>query len=313
MRTVILILVAAVAAIAQPAGAPRALQGKPPCTETRTTKCIANVAANGTVYGGGEPGGGATTGVRVYDTAGSYQWTVPAGVNRVFCRVWGAGGGGGAGKTNTNSGGGGAGGGYDEAWLAVTPGATIAVTVGAGGAGAVSDGHAGTSGGNSVCGTLTVRGGNFGSGNSYAQPGGYSLRYGYPGFDWSGATSVAIPSALNNANGRHAGSPDRGGQGGGGADAAHAGYAGGNGALGGGGGGSGSYDTGTAATYTAAAGGSGGTNSGAGGSGAYSVAGEITGCTAGTAPGGGGGGGAATSATFSPGCSGAPGRVEIVW
>ena len=70
----------------------------------------------------------------------TYNWTVPAGVTSILMEGWSGGGGGG-----TYSGGGG--GGYMTAILAVTPGNTVTVTVGAGGApgSSTADGiHGGT-------------------------------------------------------------------------------------------------------------------------------------------------------------------------
>lgn len=112
----------------------------------------------------------------------SDTFTVPAGVTRIKCRVWGAGGGGGG----TNSGGfnavarGGGGGGYAEGWYSVVPGQSIFVTVGAGGSpgnASPSDGGDGATtsvgslisatgggrGGASI-GGITSAGGAFGSG-----------------------------------------------------------------------------------------------------------------------------------------------------
>lgn len=92
-------------------------------------------------------GSGAGFGSRqIFSSAGSASFTVPAGVTRIFAQVWGGGGGGGSCVTN-GAGGGGGGGGYSEKIITgLTPGATIAVTVGAGGAGGVANGSAGSSG-----------------------------------------------------------------------------------------------------------------------------------------------------------------------
>lgn len=70
--------------------------------------------------------------MRVFASFGTTTWTVPAGVTKVRARVWGAGGGGGVFGGGFPSGGGG-GGGYAEGVYTVTPGASIAVTVGLGG------------------------------------------------------------------------------------------------------------------------------------------------------------------------------------
>ena len=69
------------------------------------------------------------------------NWTVPAGVTSVTVEMWGAGGGGGAkavsGSAGRGSGGGG--GGYSRATIAVTPGSFLAYSVGAGGAGGLTN------------------------------------------------------------------------------------------------------------------------------------------------------------------------------
>jgi hypothetical protein len=88
-------------------------------------------------------------------TNGSGNFTVPAGVYRIFVECWGAGGGAPAG------GGAGGGGGYSAGWLNVTPGQTISYAVGAGSSGAA--------GGNTTFGVLTANGGSLGSsGNQVA-------------------------------------------------------------------------------------------------------------------------------------------------
>jgi hypothetical protein len=85
---------------------------------------------------------------QTYAAAGSYTWTVPTGVTKVRVRVWGAGGGGGGAGPNGFSAAGGNGGGYAEKLLAVTPGANLAVVVGAHGLGGTGN-VSGTSGGQS--------------------------------------------------------------------------------------------------------------------------------------------------------------------
>ena len=75
-------------------------------------------------------------------------FTVPAGVTSVTVEAWGGGGaGGGTNTTNRSTGGGGAGGTYTKSTIAVTPGDTISVKVGAGGSGVL--GAAGSPGGTS--------------------------------------------------------------------------------------------------------------------------------------------------------------------
>ncbi|HEX8648193.1 MAG TPA: hypothetical protein VF715_14965 [Thermoleophilaceae bacterium] len=86
---------------------------------------------------------------------------IPDGVTRVRCRAGGGGGGGGGGgsaaSTQLQAGGGGAGGTIAEAQIAVTPGETLTINIGAGGAGGsggAAGGSAGTDGG--VGGNTTV-------------------------------------------------------------------------------------------------------------------------------------------------------------
>lgn len=97
--------------------------------------------------------------------AGAGNFTVPCGVSSISVDLWGGGGGGGGDNTNGgNKGCGGGGGGFTSSVLAVTPGQTIAYSVGAGGAAGASGGGAGTAGGNSTFGALTANGGGGGGG-----------------------------------------------------------------------------------------------------------------------------------------------------
>lgn len=91
----------------------------------------------------------------------SASWTVPAGVTTILVECWGGGGGGGS-MT------GGGGGGYIVARLNVTPGATLSLTIGAGGNYSFSGGTAITGGTTtaSISGiTLTANGGVGGAGD----------------------------------------------------------------------------------------------------------------------------------------------------
>lgn len=81
----------------------------------------------------------ATKGIQTVTTSGNF--TVPAGIKSIDVEIWGGGGGGDGGD-----GGAGGGGGYARKIIAVTPGQVIAVTIGAGGTGAVSPAD-GTDGG----------------------------------------------------------------------------------------------------------------------------------------------------------------------
>jgi hypothetical protein len=142
-------------------------------------------------------------------TSGSGNFTVPAGVWRIFVEIWGAGAGG-----NTNTFAGGGAGGYCAAWLNVTPGQTIAYAVGAAG----TSGNPGTAGGNTTFSTLTANGGNistsnytggtasggdinirglYGTGNNItgAWKGGDAPRGGSGGFSTTGGTIYQSPTA----------------------------------------------------------------------------------------------------------------------
>jgi len=81
---------------------------------------------------------------KVYNTPGTYNDTVPAGVTLLTVEVWGAGGAGGS-RTGTGRSGGGGGGAYARSQLSVTPGDIKTVVVGAGGVPSTS----GTPSGNS--------------------------------------------------------------------------------------------------------------------------------------------------------------------
>ena len=90
----------------------------------------------------GPPGsGGGFNGIQEFTQSGTF--TVPPGVTAILVELWGAGGGGGGGGdsaclvgiSNAGGGGGGGGGAYARAVVAVIPGATYNVVVGAGGTG----------------------------------------------------------------------------------------------------------------------------------------------------------------------------------
>ncbi len=98
----------------------------------------------------GPAGPGGVQGLKEITTNGTF--TVPAGVTRLLVEAWGAGGGGGGdgGMATIAGGGGGAGGngGYARGVVEVTPGATLEIVVGEGGA-AGAQGSDGSDGGSS--------------------------------------------------------------------------------------------------------------------------------------------------------------------
>lgn len=109
---------------------------------------------------------------QTYTTPGTYTFTVLPGVSSITASVWGAGGGGysDAGDSRSSAGGGGGGGGgFRTGTFAVTPGQTITIVVGAGGAGADNDGESGNPGGNSSATYGTSITANGGSGGAAAQ------------------------------------------------------------------------------------------------------------------------------------------------
>lgn len=102
--------------------------------------------AGGYIYSVGGVGSGSVTS-SAYSTAGSTSYVVPAGVTYVTVKVWGAGGSGGNGSGSTGTGGAGGGGGYAKAVIAVTPGESLTVSVGSGGADRGTSSSAGGNGG----------------------------------------------------------------------------------------------------------------------------------------------------------------------
>jgi PKD repeat protein len=104
--------------------------------------------------------------VAMWNTSQTTPWTVPAGVYSVeYLVIAGGGGGGGCTGDGVGAGGGGAGG-YKNGTHAVTPGAGLTVTVGAGGAGGAAGPNSGSNGSVSVFGSNTSTGGGGGAGSS---------------------------------------------------------------------------------------------------------------------------------------------------
>ena len=238
--------------------------------------------------------------VKAFTATSTASWTAPTDVTSVEVLVV-AGGGGGGGSGGTGSGprgGGGAGGLIYNSQYPVTPGQTYSVTVGAGGAGGGNELN-GTSGSNSVFGSLIAIGGGGGSGygsgstplgltGGSAGGGAYTLSAvaGTPGQGFAGGVSFTNASGAGGGGGA-------GGVGGNGPgqDAGGAGGAGLQFGISGlpsfyaGGGGAGNYPSGTA-NY-----GAGGSGVGGGGGGGGTRAPQ-----AGTANTGSGGGGSGSSA-----------------
>lgn len=234
----------------------------------------------------------------------SGTWTVPASVASVNVLVVA---GGGAGSGNAG-GGGGAGGVIHNTAYAVTPGATITVTVGAGGT--VVSGY-GNNGGNSSFGSLTAIGGGAGGTYSYGGASGGSgggggsgesgdLAAGAGGAGTSGQGYAGAHGQLGDTGGSP--TPDVGGGGGG---------SGGYGTIDGGGG---TYTVHFGTAYAAGGGGGGCPDGGTPGGGAGAGDGASGNASGGAAApnsgsGGGGGGGYAGNA----GGAGGSGIVIVTW
>lgn len=226
----------------------------------------------------------------------SGTFTVPTGVTSVDYLVVGGGGAGGGYTSGGTAGGGGGGGagGMRTGALSVTPGASLTVTVGAGGVSTVSEViRCGNLGENSVFGSITSTGGGGGAGRNCGTGGsGGSGGGGY--FDTNNGGTGTSGQGNNGGNGAQGdntgGFGDGIGGGGGGAgavgsSAAHSSAIGGNGGAG-----AASSIPGSSVTYAGGGGGKGNTN-GTGGSGGGGNAG--TNGANGTANTGGGGGGGA--------------------
>ena len=243
-----------------------------------------------------ESGGAAVAaGSQTWTTPGTYSWICPSGVTAIAIHMIGGGGSGCMGGGGTPvSGGGGGGGVYINDSLAVVPGTSYSVIVGAGGAslpGTITTGTPGRSGGASSFGPLCYAGGGGGGVTSGAGAAG-------GGYTTSGAGSYGFTGGTG-------GAPLDGGSGGTGGGAGGSPYSSGGSATakygGGGGGGPGP---------NAGNGGSGGPSGGRGGNGS---SGNYIGGSGGSY----GGGGAAGMPTVEPwpGASGAGGGgiVAISW
>jgi hypothetical protein len=213
------------------------------------------------------------TGGTLYQSVGSFTFTVPSNVFQVSVVAIGGGGGGGSG----NSGGGGGGGGLAWRTFSVTPGSTASVAVGGGGSGSSNgqnvDGGAGGTSQFVYAGTGAYGYGGGGGNSSLAIAGGGGS---YSGS--GGGNGGSGGSDYNGSSNRNTTGPGGGGAGGysgnGGAGAEGGNLPGGAGSGGGAGGGASS-----------------GTESGGGAGGGTGVYGQGASGSAGANPGGGGGGG----------------------
>lgn len=144
-----------------------------------------------------------TSGQQVWLTAGTYSWTVPNGVYRIFIQVYGAGGGGGGAQYTSAAAAGAGGGAGATAWkiLTVEPGDSVAIVVGAGGTfgAGIGGGSGGTGGTSSVAGTVIAGGGAGGIGAVDSLAGTVAAGGTASGGDvnWAGASSasaISIPT-----------------------------------------------------------------------------------------------------------------------
>ncbi len=264
--------------------------------------------AGGFIYSAGGIGSGAPNS-STFSSAGSSNYVVPAGVNYVTIKVWGAGGSGGNGSGGTGRGGAGGGGGYAKAVIAVTPGETLTIDVGSAGADRGTSSSAGGNGGGYSAvlrsGTFLVqaggggggggsRGSNSGDGGAGGAGGGATAANGVVGeggsaggFGYGGSTTLSgTPSDGGAAGGSGTGGASgvaNGGGNGAGSDAAtcnnamEAADTGGNGGTGAGG--LGGNDTSSCA------------NGGGGGGGRFGGGGGGSNAANNNRGGGGGGGG----------------------
>ena len=252
--------------------------------------------------------------VVTFTTVGTTTWTVPAGVTSAEVLVVGGGGAGGG-----RHGGGGAGGGlvYNAAY-AVTAGAGITVTVGAGGLPTQVDANTqsvGGNGGNSVFGSITALGGGGGGSYTAAVPTG-----GGSGGGGGGGVNTAAGLANQGDSGGGTGFGSNGGTGGattGGGGGGGAGAVGSNaaGADTGGNGGSGKYIVsfsayGVSGYFAGGGGGGGNSGGGTGGAGGGGNGAQNDG-TIGIPNTGGGGGGVRSLTTSKQGKAGGSGIVII--
>lgn len=242
----------------------------------------------------------------IYNTAGTNTFVVPTGVTSMTVEAWGAGGGGGNGNSSTGTGGAGGGGGYAQSTLTVTPGESLTVNVGTGGAKAAAASNGGNGGGFSALlrsATYLIQAGGGGGGGGSM---GANTNNGGAGGAGGGASGIIGAVGAGTATLGGPGGPGTAAAGGAGGLIGSSGAAGFSGTnnLGGDAGGSGA----TCATVVSTRGGNGGT--GAGGKG-----GTATTCVGGGGGGGGrlgGGGGGGATNVASRGSGGGGGGSDYV-
>lgn len=259
-----------------------------------------------------------TWGSRVFTTTGTHTFIVPAGVTSISFAVIGAGGGGAVGSENFGAGGGGACAYRNN--VTVTPGQSITVFVGAGGAGApstllnsASAGNFGSTGQSSyvrVDGVQTTAGGGQGGMGGSAQSNGGTVSGTFTG-GGSGGRGGAKLGAGGGGAGGFTGAGGNGARWWSPAVAATAGSGGG-----GGGGGSGRIQSTSSSARGGYGGGGGAQTNGAAGTNTTSIGSGNNGRTGNNAfasAGGGAGAFGGNSGATVSGATGAAGAAMIIW
>lgn len=153
----------------------------------------------GTGNTGWSPLGGSVAaphGMQVFTSGGTFN--VPAGVSKVWVRLLGGGQGGGYANSSASAGSSGASADYVEDVVSVTPGGTVTVTIGSGGAGASSPGD-GTAGGDSSFGSLVVAKGGASSTTSVGSII-ITSQNGVPALFFASGANVEVRSAQGGSN-----------------------------------------------------------------------------------------------------------------
>lgn len=218
----------------------------------------------------------ATTATTTQTTAGSYNFTVPAGVTKLRVNLWGGGGAGGGVSATTGGGGGGAGGQFATKLVTVTPGSSIPYVVAAT--------KSGTSGSNGSAGNDST----FNSTTVVAKGGAGGLSKNNGGTGGVGATTNGVGDTVY-----------AGGSGGASSGTSYSGAGGGGAGTTGAGGAASGSTAGSGKTLSGGSGAAGKTSTSAGGTG--------------TQAGGGGGGSLEISSASNAGGTGAAGRAEIAY
>ena len=128
------------------------------------------LTSNGTTWQSIAPSGGGFTSMVVFTASGT--WTIPAGITKAKVTIQGAGGGGASSISTCQMAGNGGGGGATIKYVTgLTPTGTVACTIGAGGAGAISGATNGGAGGTTSFGAYcSVTGGGGGASSGILDP-----------------------------------------------------------------------------------------------------------------------------------------------